>query len=99
MANQASATGLLAHFSSRTTGSHRSQLQTLLIVLLLISVAVLWIAPLPSSFWMDEMATAFVVRYGASHLSMGPVPQVAASIYYHLPRIADILFGFSEIAY
>jgi hypothetical protein len=52
-----------------------------------------------SSFWVDEMATCFVVRHGAADASLRAAPQVAASIYYVLPRVADRLFGYSEWAY
>jgi hypothetical protein len=55
--------------------------------------------PLPSSFWVDEMATAFVVEHGAHDPSLQVAPQVAASIYYALPRAAEKLFGLSEISY
>src|SRR5579862_9478203 len=55
--------------------------------------------PLPSSFWVDEMGTVFVVQHGAKHPSLAVAPQVPASIYYHLPRAAVSIFGFSEIAY
>jgi hypothetical protein len=52
-----------------------------------------------SSFWVDEMATCFVVRHGAADPSLRVAPQVAASIYYVLPRVADRLFGYTEWAY
>ncbi len=55
--------------------------------------------PLPSSFWTDETATAFIVRYGAAHPSLAVSPQLTESIYYVLPRIADRVAGFSEVAY
>lgn len=55
--------------------------------------------PLPSSFWVDEMATAFVVHYGPHHPSLAVAPQVPDSIYYQLPRAAEALFGFSETVY
>jgi len=55
--------------------------------------------PLPSSFWVDEMATAFVVHYGPNHPSFAVAPQVPDSIYYRLPQAAEALFGFSEISY
>src|SRR5581483_8229181 len=55
--------------------------------------------PLPSSFWVDEMATVFVVQHGPNHPSFAVAPQVPDSIYYQLPRAADSLFGSSEIAY
>jgi dolichyl-phosphate-mannose-protein mannosyltransferase len=54
---------------------------------------------LPSSLWVDEMATAFVVQHGAHDPSFQVAPQVAASIYYVLPRLAERIFGFSEISY
>ena len=59
----------------------------------------MWIAPLPSSFWVDEMGTEFVVQHGANDPSLQVVPQVPASIYYVFPRIAQAWFGASEIAY
>jgi hypothetical protein len=59
----------------------------------------LWIAPLPSSFWVDEAATVFVVQHGAAHPSFQAAPQVPQSLYYVLPRLAQSLFGVSEIGY
>ncbi len=70
-----------------------------LAVLAGLCLARLWIMPLPSSFWVDEMATAFVVQHGAGDPSLQVAPQVAASIYYVLPRAAEKLFGFSEVSY
>jgi len=58
----------------------------------------LWLMPLPSSFWVDEMATVFVVHY-PDHPSFVVAPQVPDSIYYQLPRAAESLFGFSEVVY
>jgi len=68
-------------------------------LLLAACVTRLWLMPLPSSFWVDEMATVFVVQHGANHPSFAVAPQVPDSIYYHLPRAAESLFGFSEVAY
>jgi hypothetical protein len=59
----------------------------------------LWLMSLPTSFWVDEMGTVFIVRHGASAPSLRAAPQVAASIYYWLPRFAAYLFGTSEISY
>src|ERR1700761_2494224 len=59
----------------------------------------LWLMPLPSSFWVDEMATVFVVQHGPNHPSFAIAPQVPDSIYYQLPRASASLFGFSEAAY
>lgn len=67
--------------------------------LLGLCIARLWLAPLPSSFWVDEMATVFVVQHGAADPSFQVAPQVPASVYYVLPRAAQALFGVSEIAY
>jgi hypothetical protein len=55
--------------------------------------------PLPSSFWVDETVTAFVVRHGRDHPSLQAAPQVAESIYYSLAALADRIFGLSEIGY
>jgi hypothetical protein len=68
-------------------------------LLLAACVVRLWLMPLPSSFWVDEMATAFVVHYGPHHPSLAVAPQVPDSIYYQLPRAAEELFGFSETVY
>jgi hypothetical protein len=56
----------------------------------------LWLMQLPSSFWVDEMATIFVVEHGAEHPSLKVAPQVPQSIYYPVLRT---LPGRSEIAY
>jgi hypothetical protein len=70
----------------------------LLIFLLAVCITRLWLMPLPSSFWTDETGTAFVVQRPADP-SLTVVSQVSASIYFVFPRIADRLFGFSEISY
>lgn len=71
----------------------------LLAVLLALAIVRLWFLPLPSSFWVDEMVTAFVVHYGPLHPSLAVAPQVVESVYYSLPKIAEQLFGFSEVIY
>jgi hypothetical protein len=71
----------------------------LLAALLLLCIARLWLMPLSSSFWVDEMGTVFVVRHGPHDPSLRAVPQVPASIYYVLPRVTAGLFGPSEIAF
>ncbi len=70
----------------------------LLLLLLTACVVRLWLMPLPSSFWTDETATAFVVRLPGD-ASLDAAPQVPASIYYALPRAAERLLGNSEISY
>jgi len=71
----------------------------LLPALLALSVVRLWLMPLRSSFWIDEMGTVFVARHGAADPSLAVAPQVAVSIYYWLPRAAQALFGSSEVVY
>ncbi len=61
-------------------------------------VARLWITPLGSSFWVDEMVTQFVVRH-PNDPTLAVAPQVTDSVYYVLPRMMESWFGFSEIAY
>lgn len=56
----------------------------------------LWLMPLPSSFWVDEMATIFVVEHGANDPSLSVAPQVPQSIYYSVMRV--MAPGRSEIA-
>ena len=57
----------------------------------------LWLMPLGSSFWVDEMATVFVVEHGAGDPSLKVAPQVPQSIYYSVARA--VVWGRSEIAY
>ena len=71
----------------------------LLAFLLAVCIGRLWLMPLPSGFWVDEMVTAFVVRHGPADPSLAVAPQVPQSIYYVLPEAASAVFGFSEIAY
>src|SRR5580658_5358393 len=59
----------------------------------------LWVIPMGSSFWVDEMATSFVVTHGADDPTLRVAPQVPMSIYYAVPRAAGKVFGFSEAAY
>jgi hypothetical protein len=68
-------------------------------VLLATAIVRIWVMPLGSSFWVDEMATAFVVEHGASHPSFAVAAQVPDSLYYWLPRASVAVFGRSEIAY
>lgn len=68
-------------------------------VVLALCVVRLWVMPLPSSFWVDEMVSAFVIHFGASHPSLAVAPQVTETIYYWLPRAAESIFGFSEVVY
>ena len=57
----------------------------------------LWLMQLPSSFWVDEMATIFVVEHGADDPSLKVAPQVPQSSYYS--AIRAFAPGRSEIAY
>ncbi len=74
-------------------------LDLLLMLTLACCIVRLWIMPLGSSFWVDEMGTYFVVHHGANDSSLRAVPQVAASIYYFLPMLAEKVAGFSEVSY
>ncbi len=74
-------------------------LKLLLPSILALVVVRLWLMPLPSSFWIDEMATVFVVHNGAKDASLQVAPQVAQSIYYFLPGMLAKFFGNSEVAY
>jgi hypothetical protein len=70
-----------------------------LVAVLALCVARLWLMPLPSSFWVDEMVSAFVIHFGPLHPSLAVAPQVTETIYYWLPRAAESIFGFSEVVY
>jgi Dolichyl-phosphate-mannose-protein mannosyltransferase len=67
-------------------------------VALAVCIVRLWIMPLPSSLWVDEMVTYFVVTHGASDPTLRVAPQVADSIYYVLPALAIRVGGVSEIS-
>src|SRR5271157_1462082 len=55
--------------------------------------------PLPSSFWLDEMATVFVAQHGSGHLSLADVaPQAWHSWYYPVIHLNGAVFGYSEVA-
>lgn len=69
-----------------------------LCALFALCIARLWFIPLPSSFWVDELVTAFVIRH-PGHASFAVAPQVPLSIYYWLPRMMAAMFGISEIAF
>ncbi len=59
----------------------------------------LWMMPLGSSLWVDEMGTEFVVTHGAHDPTLAVAPQVPASVYYALPRLSTAVLGGSEVAY
>ncbi len=69
------------------------------VLLLAAAVGRLWLMPLPSSFWVDEMATVFVVQRGAADPSLRVAPQVPQSVYYQLPRAAETVLGVSEVSF
>lgn len=82
------------------TGPANARLLNLLLPCVLTLIVIrLWLMLLPSSFWIDEMATAFVVHHGAQDASLQVAPQVAQSIYYVLPGLMTRFFGDSEVAY
>jgi hypothetical protein len=91
----ASASGALAGLERRW----EPRLSWLLPLLLVLCVVRLWLMPLPSSFWIDEMATVFVVQHGGADPSLQVAPQVPESIYYWLPRTSEKLLGLSELVY
>lgn len=66
-------------------------------VLAVVCFVRLWAMQLPSSFWVDEMATVFVVEHGAGDPSLKIAPQVPQSIYYPVVRWWSP--GRSEILY
>ena len=83
-------------------GAFFSRFRTLdfaLFTVLALCLVRLWFMSLPTSFWVDEMGTVFVVQHGASAPSLRAAPQVAASVYYSLPWLSSHLFGTSEISY
>ena len=57
----------------------------------------LWLMPIGSSFWVDEMASIYVVEHGADDPSLKVAPQLPQSIYHDVVRLARP--GRSEIGY
>ena len=87
----------MANSAARESG--RRLMLLALPVLLALSLVRLWLMPLPSSFWLDEMATVFVARHGANHPSLAAAaPQAWRSWYYPVIRLDGALFGYSEVA-
>jgi hypothetical protein len=87
----------MANSAARESG--RRLMLLALPVLLALSLFRLWLMPLPSSFWLDEMATVFVARHGANHPSLAAAaPQAWRSWYYPVIRLDGALFGYSEVA-
>jgi Dolichyl-phosphate-mannose-protein mannosyltransferase len=89
---------VLAPVRGLTRGRRRKTANILLPALLAVALVRLWIMPMGSSFWIDEMATVFVVGHPHDP-SLAVAPQVPDSIYYVLPRLSVRLFGHSEAAY
>ena len=71
----------------------------LLAFMLCLCIGRFWLMPLPSSFWVDEMGTAFIVTHGTGDPSLKATPQVVESVYYILPKLAVWLAGSSEVSY
>jgi len=80
-------------------GSHKlsTRFDYFSILLLALCVVRVWLMALPSSLWVDELVTVFVVRHPRDP-TFSVAPQVPLSIYYWLPRISLAAFGNSEIA-
>jgi hypothetical protein len=74
-----------------------SRIDKILWILLAACVARLWLMVMPSSLWVDELVTVFVIR-NPNHPSFALAPQVQESIYYWLPKIAWRTLGTSEIS-
>lgn len=79
-------------------GAGVTERRWLLALLLAVCIARLWLVPVTSSYWVDELVTVFVVKH-PGHASFAAAPQVPESIYYWLPRMTSALFGQSEAAY
>jgi hypothetical protein len=87
------------HRERSSTGQWRLRIgqERPLLVLAVVCFVRLWLMPLGSSFWVDEMATVFVVEHGAGDPSLKVAPQVPQSIYYSVARA--VVWGRSEIGY
>lgn len=74
-----------------------TRLDYFLILLLGAFIVRVWFMALPSSLWVDELVTVFVLRFPGDP-SFAAAPQVPQSIYYGLPKISWALLGNSEVA-
>ena len=70
----------------------------ILCLLVALCVVRFWLMPLPSSFWVDESVTAYVVQ-NPHDPSFVMAPQVPLSIYYFFPRLSTAVLGTSVVAY
>ena len=84
---------------SAREGGRQNAARALLWALLAVALARLWVMPMFSSFWVDEMGTAFVVRHGRDDASLRVAPQVPESVYYALPALSRKLGERSEFAW
>lgn len=73
------------------------RIDVILFGLLAVTIARIWLMALPSSLWVDELVTLFVIR-NPGHPSFAVAPQVEGSLYFWLPRISLRLLGTSEVA-
>ena len=70
-----------------------------LALLLVLLVVRLWLMPLPSSFWLDEIATVYVAQHGSTDPSLAAAaPQAWQSWYYPVIHAWASIFGYSEVA-
>ena len=92
-------TGSVFHWASGLKEWVSARIDLILGIVLCIVIGRLWLMPLGSSFWVDEMGSVFVVRHGAADPTLRVAPQVAASIYYWLPALTERIAGFSEVTY
>ena len=83
--------------TSRTPGRARLYWPAALSTLLLLCLLRLWVMPITSSLWVDEMVTSFVARFPHDP-SFSVAPQVTASVYYSLPHALRNFVGASEEA-
>ncbi|HVW83366.1 MAG TPA: glycosyltransferase family 39 protein [Bryobacteraceae bacterium] len=84
--------------SHKSAGRRPGVVSILLPVLFAACIARLWLAPLSSSLWVDELVTVFVVQH-PGHTSFAVAPQVPESLYYWFPRASAAAFGSSEAAW
>ena len=72
-----------------------SRLNVVLSLLLGACIVRMWLVPVSSSLWVDELVTTFVVRF-PKHWSYAVAPQVTESIFYLLARTSTSVFGQAE---
>ncbi len=82
--------------SETSEGEERSHVRILELILAVV-VLRLWLVPLPSSLWLDELLTWWVIKDGAAHTIGRAFTYQQSPLYYLIVWVAQAIGGNSEI--